>query len=275
MLVPPAPFSPDFSGDRNDYRCFLLDIDNPSTVYLTAAQALVDNDPIVHHIVLFQPPDPITSDDGTDPHEGFGCDGLGDPSWNVVTAWGPGANPTVFPDGMGMPLPPNAQLVLQMHYYNGEGTDGLTDQTGYGVKIASSVDREIMNLPAGPTDFTIPAGDPEYSSSFRYNWRGAAVDVLGVWPHMHLLGIGFEERIRHADGTEDCLLRQDGWSEEDQVVALFDTPVRLEAGDQVKVTCTWDNSADNPHQTQDPPVDVGFGEQTDDEMCFGFTYVAL
>ena len=95
-----------------------------------------------------------------------------------------------------------------------------------------------------------------------------------MWPHMHLLGIGFDEIIKHEDDTEDCLLHQDGWSEEDQVVASFKEPVTLRTGDTVKVTCTWDNSAENPNQQNDPPVDVGFGEHTDDEMCFGFTYVA-
>ena len=68
---------------------------------------------------------------------------------------------------------------------------------------------------------------------------------------------------------------QDGWSEEDQVVASFLEPVELGTGDTVKVTCYWDNSASNPNQRNDPPVDVEFGEHTDDEMCFGFTYVAL
>ena len=61
----------------------------------------------------------------------------------------------------------------------------------------------------------------------------------------------------------------------EQVVALTKKKkTDFSPGDTVKVTCTWDNSAENPNQQNDPPVDVGFGEHTDDEMCFGFTYVA-
>lgn len=274
-LVPPVAYAPDFSGDRNDYRCFLLDIGNTETVFITGAQALVDNDPIVHHIVLFTPSRPVTTDDGSDPHDGFACDGLGDASWSVVTAWGPGANPTVFPEGMGMEMAAGAQVILQMHYYNASSAgEPETDQTGYGLNVASTVEKTVLNLAAGPTSFTIPAGDESYQKTFRYTWRSDPVEVLAVWPHMHLLGSGFDESIRHADGGEDCVLHQDGWSEEDQVVAAFIEPVILGTGDMVKVTCTWDNSATNPNQTSDPPVDVGFGEHTDDEMCFGFTYVA-
>ncbi len=270
------PYSPVFTnGNVNDYRCFLIDLNNATQEYITAMQAEVDNTKIVHHVVLFQPDG--TDDlyaDGTDPHDGFSCSGLGQQNWQTLGAWGPGDNPTVMPAGIGIPLAPNSQVVLQMHYFDSfDGANLETDQSGYGMQLASSVDHTATNYATGPTNFTIPANDNAYSSHKSYKWTSSD-EIIAVWPHMHLLGSGFDETVTHTDGTEDCLLHMDSWDFHNQVTANFLAPEPLVAGDKLKVTCTWDNSADNPNQYNDPPIDVSFGEGTTDEMCFGFTLVA-
>jgi hypothetical protein len=56
---------------------------------------------------------------------------------------------------------------------------------------------------------------------------------------------------------------------------LFEWPIELEPDDRISFSCTWDNSADNPDQLQDPPQDVRYGERTDEEMCYGFTFIQL
>ncbi len=270
------PYTPSFTpGNVNDYRCFLLDLDNPAPEWITALQAEVDNTRIVHHVVLFLP-DGVEDlyANGVEPHDGFSCSGLGQGNWSTLGAWAPGANPTVLPEGIGIPLPAQAQVILQMHYYNSfDGADHETDQSGYGLQLTDSVDREASNLAAGPTSFTIPAGDPAYTTKKNYRWDQDS-EVLAVWPHMHLLGSGFEESITHADGSEECLMRMDAWDFHNQVTANFLAPAELAPGDHLHVQCTYDNSADNPNQVNDPPQDVRFGEGTTDEMCFGFTLVA-
>ena len=49
----------------------------------------------------------------------------------------------------------------------------------------------------------------------------------------------------------------------------------IQDGDEITLTCTYDNSADNPNQSSDPPKDVGWGDGTDDEMCLVFAMVGL
>ena len=271
-----APYTPSFTPtDGNDYRCFLLDVNNPETTYIRGMQAMVDNTRIVHHVVLFDP-------DGTDdlwaegdPHDGFTCGGLGQGNWSTLGAWGPGANPTVLPEGMGIRLAPNAQVVLQMHYFDSfEGADQEVDRSGYGLLLTDTVTHEAVNVAAGPTSFTLPAGEAEATVRATYPWMGEA-QVLGVWPHMHLLGAAFEETVIHPDGTETCLLRMNAWDFHNQVTANFLAPAPVVTGDIVKIKCTFDNSATNPNQHYDPPRDIPFGEGTSDEMCFGFTLVAV
>jgi hypothetical protein len=269
------PYTPQFTAtDGNDYRCFLIDLGNTETTYLTALQAIIDNKRIVHHVVLFSPAGTDDLWGEGDPHDGFSCGGLGQGNWQTLGAWGPGANPTVLPEGMGIMLAPDAHFVLQMHYFNSfEGADLEQDQSGYGLMLSDSVNHVAVNYAAGPTDFTIPAGDASYTARDTYPWYGES-QILSVWPHMHLLGAGFEEVILRADGSEDCLLRMDGWDFHNQVTANFLEPVALGTGDRMRLKCTYDNSAENPNQYYDPPQDINFGEGTTDEMCFGFTLIA-
>ena len=270
-----TPYHPAFGDDGNDYRCFVLDVGNTSALYLTGLEALVDNDAIVHHIVLFELLDGGYTGDGTaDPHDGFACSGLGEPGWDFLAAWGPGANPMTFPENSGMRLPKDAHLVLQMHYFASSTEAGeQSDQSGYGLHLADHVDRRVEQYLLGATWFTIPADEAAYSVTEYIPWGGADMEVLGVWPHMHVLGSGFDERLVRADGSESCLLHQDRWDFHNQVWAPLVTPEPVTSGDTIQITCTWDNSAQNPAQPDDPPQDVPFGEETGNEMCVGFTYL--
>jgi hypothetical protein len=267
------PYTPSFTtADGNDYRCFLLDVGNTDRTWIRGMQALIDNSRIVHHVVLFQPDG--VDDLPADAHDGFACSGLGQGNWSTLGAWGPGANPTVLPDGMGIRLEPAAQVILQMHYFDSfDGADAEVDQSGYGLLLTDSVTHEAVNYAAGPTNISVAAGDAEGVARSTINWPTNA-QVLAVWPHMHLLGSGFEETVIHADGTETCLLKMNAWDFHNQVTANFLEPATLVPGDRVKIRCDFDNSAENPFQYSDPPEDVRFGEGTQDEMCFGFTLVA-
>ena len=44
----------------------------------------------------------------------------------------------------------------------------------------------------------------------------------------------------------------------------FAEPVRVEPGDAITVSCTWDNTTD---------ADVTWGDGTGDEMCLGTMYL--
>lgn len=273
-----APYAPQFVDDVNDYRCFRLDLNNTSAVYITGLEPLIDNPRIVHHVVLFDAPANAGSDEVEDPTAGFACGGFGEQGWDFVAGWAPGGGPIALPEGMGIKMGRDAHLVLQMHYYaSGPDAYGATDQSGYGLKLADDVDEQVYVYPIGTYDFTIPAGDATAHSDLIFPWAAdyPAVDILGVFPHMHQLGSGFDMTIAHADATQDCLVHMDDWNFHNQITALYTETAPLRAGDVVSMQCRWDNSAANPAQTSDPPIDVSFGEGSNDEMCFGFTYAVM
>lgn len=267
-------YQPSFSDGENDYRCFRLDMNNTDTLYMTGMEALIDNASIVHHVVIFNATGLNVSSDPS----GFSCDGFGESNWEYMVGWAPGSQPLLLPDGMGMPLAANSTLVLQMHYFNSfDGADQEQDQSGFGLKFTDSVDKEVFVYGLGTTGFTIPADNSAYESSDNISWRRnyGTGHVLGVWPHMHLLGSGFDMSVTHPDASSDCLVHMDGWDFHNQVSALYTESYTLNELDNINITCHYDNSTTNPNQPNDPPQDVYWGEGTTDEMCFGFTYLTV
>ena len=86
--------------------------------------------------------------------------------------------------------------------------------------------------------------------------------VLGVFGHMHELGVHFELELN--PDTDDSVMVLDipawdfHWQDRYQLLE----PLVLNRGDVMRMTCTWDNTlADDPRY-------VVWGEGTEDEMCF-------
>ena len=270
-----APYAPTFDETGNDYRCFVLDVENEEKVYVTGFEALVDNPRIVHHIVLWSVGTSVELPEEAGGEAGFACDGFGESNWDFFAGWAPGGRPFLFDEGQGIPLRASARLVLQMHYYESfDGAAAEADQSGYGLHLASSVDTEIYSFPLGVEDFVIPAGETYAEEEMIVPWQDSwgAVTIVGVFPHMHTLGTGFDFEVIRPDASETCVVEMNDWDFHNQQAVRLVEPVEVAGGDIVRVSCQWDNSANNPDQTASPPADVYFGEGTGDEMCYAFTY---
>ncbi len=94
--------------------------------------------------------------------------------------------------------------------------------------------------------------------------------VVAVIPHMHWLGKDFRLTARTPDGAEVPLIQVDRWDFNWQDTYDFATPVGLPKGTVLAMVAHFDNSAENPYNPSQPPIDVRWGEQTTDEMCIGF-----
>jgi len=87
---------------------------------------------------------------------------------------------------------------------------------------------------------------------------------------MHVLGKAYEVT------TEDeCLIASDNYDFDNQLTYMYKEPVRLEANTKFSLSCTWNNGADNPDLILNPPQDIGYGERTDEEMCYAFTLASI
>jgi hypothetical protein len=151
------------------------------------------------------------------------------------------------------------------------------DQPAYALKIADSVEQEMWYVGLGPDRFTIPAGEAAHTEERGYpmgllTGGSFGFDVYGVMPHMHVLGSAYSFSTTSPQDEESCISRSDDYDFAMQPTYWFDEPVRIGPRDVVSVSCTWDNSATNPRQLNDPPIDVTWGENTQQEMCYALMY---
>lgn len=277
VLELPAPHTVTTDEKGNQYRCFVVDHVPEQDIWVTAFDVQVDNPEVVHHMLLFADPEgrggaAYGADEGA---TSFDCaDPIMDPTWEPLHAWAPGMPPTALSDGHGLKIEAGTPLIIQMHYFVDDDLEH-EDRSAYALRTTTDTVIDIQLIPGAFTDLFIPAGEPEHvhtgSEPFNMDF---SVAIHGVFPHMHLLGTRYEFQVDHADGSSTCVVRGD-WDFDHQMVYMFEEPVVLESGATLVGSCTYDNSADNPNQLHDPPIDVTWGEGTDDEMCVFLSYVSI
>ncbi len=290
-------------GDRDEFRCFVLDPELDQVGRLVGLQVLPDNDEVVHHVLVFvgDPEDSEFLDDLVADEGSFECEASNPAPHGVdlISAWAPGAEPMRTPDGTAMTVEAGARLVVQVHYHPlGPAADidrtavelMWTDEPGQRQAGFALIGNEgsAPELQPGPNDtgpspeFVIPAGAKGHVETIIYENLQVGLD-LTIWAagtHMHWVGTDMKVLIRHQDGTEECLVQTPRWDFNWQrwypfAGTLGQMPV-FHDGDTLVLRCTYDNSLDNPfvrealaEQGLEEPVEVRLGDATLDEMCLG------
>jgi hypothetical protein len=95
--------------------------------------------------------------------------------------------------------------------------------------------------------------------------------VRAVAGHMHLLGRSISVDLDPGTAQETRLLNRKVWDFDDQAATPLPRPVRVRAGETLRVTCTHDAALRSmlPELENEPPRYVTWGEGTSDEMCLG------
>jgi hypothetical protein len=272
------------AGTTDDYRCFVIDPQLRRDTELTMVDIVPQNAATFHHGILYlalaRDAEAARAKDAADPGPGYTCfggPGVGTGEWVAAEAVGALRQP--FVDGTAKVIPAGSVFILQQHYntLGGGGTDRsrLELWTADAPVGRAPLDVRLVNflfsIPPGAAEHTVTAS----SRVVRGEGRGGQTpegDLWSVWGHMHLLGDRFALDLRRADGTVQRLLDIPRWDFNWQGVYHLVEPVPVRAGDEIVMTCTWDNSAANqPYVggTQQAPRRVGWGEGTLDEMCLG------
>jgi hypothetical protein len=276
VLTMPEPLTPNFSaGDV--YRCFVLPTGISQDRFVSAAEIAPGSATMVHHVILFVDSSGVSEQlDAQEPGPGYTC--FGGPGFSMVSslgAWAPGNAPSFLPDGIGMSLPGNARVVMQVHYSALSGVSE-PDRSSVGLYFARSVVRKrFLFAPIINTDFVIPAGAADHEVRASIPFFPFGVHAYSVTPHMHLLGRKMTVRATLPDGTQRCLVDVQDWDFHWQRSYEFRDPVPLPIGTRVDLTARYDNSAANPQNPNSPPREARWGEATTDEMCIAFLGVTL
>lgn len=277
VLTPGESFTLAAEG-KDEYRCFVLPTNLSQDAYVKAMEVLPGNRAVVHHVLVFlDATGRAMKLDAQDPLPGFGTT-AGFPGFlptGGLGGWAPGNTPEFLPDGVARKLARGATVVMQVHYHKTGKVE--EDRTKIGLYFAKEpIERVTRGLPLmpigqGPLRLRIPPGEKHYEVKGRMIVP-REVEVLGITPHMHLLGQDMKVTARRPDGTEETLI-DTRWNFNWQESYRYKEPVRLPRGTVLQIVAHYDNSEDNPHNPNHPPKEVRWGEQTFDEMCFAFMEV--
>ena len=157
---------------------------------------------------------------------------------------------------------------MQVHYYR----TGVEERDRTRVGLYFSKSPHPVRARGGlviNTEFELPPGDG------CHDVRGTQVIehasyLFSITPHMHLLGRTMKVTAHLPDGQELPLVRVDDWDFNWQTTYHFRQLQYLPAGTRIEMVATFDNSTANPHNPNDPPLPVRWGEKTTDEMCICF-----
>jgi peroxiredoxin/mono/diheme cytochrome c family protein len=192
------------------------------------------------------------------------------PSFGGIGGWAPGLGPQFLPDGMGWLLPKGADFLIQTHYHrNGQPA---RDRTQVGLYFAKGpIDQTWQTLIVNgmkPSE-KIKAGETDHLSKGSIYLHTDAV-LHNVLPHMHLLGKRTKVTMTPPGGAPVVLVDIPVWDYKWQETYWFKEPIHAKVGTKIEIEAAFDNSSANPYNPSNPPRDVKVGEQTTDEMLFGF-----
>jgi hypothetical protein len=222
--------------DIDDYQYITFGDMVEGDLFVRRIEPIIDESRVVHHITV-----QLLND------------------YRYIYTWAPGTGAIQFPEG-GLRIRPGDVYVIGIHYNNGAGIGDAYDSSGIRLWMGA-VDGTEWTM-ASPVAWNISVPPGETAEATAVCTVGMDFEIIAGMPHMHEIGSSLSHTVRRADGTEESIIELTGWSFELQY--FYEMSMHLEAGDELTLTCTFDNDKD---------YTVYGGQNTTDEMCFNFIYV--
>ncbi len=253
-----------------DFRFFHLPTDLENTTYIKAIEFEPGNKRYVHHSRIMA--------DTTNKMSGI--DGLAETDPKVLAyqkypladeflyGWVPGNLPVSYPDGTGKKLFADTDLILNIHY----SPSSLNVKDNSKIKLyfaKEEIKNEIKTLAIREGDisnqpFYIKANTvPTFYVSYIVPQN---LNLVSILPHMHYLGKSFKALALSPEGEVIPLIKIDNWDFNWQSSYLFKEPLYIPKGSTILITAEYDNTPNNPANPNSPPIDVGYGWNSTNEM---------
>jgi len=270
----PAAFAVPAKGTV-DYQYVILPSGFTEDKYVQMAEARPGDPSVVHHILAFvrEPGNPwlkgMPKGVAFIPHE-HGGEGGG--AGDMLAGYAPGTLPNVLRPGTAKLIPAGSDIILQIHYTaTGKAS---TDLSEVGLIFSTTKPAErVLTLAATTQDFAIPPGNSNYQVDAKVKLEDDAT-LVSLVPHMHFRGKDFEYRVTYPSGEKETLLAVPHYDFNWQLEYDLAQPRLLPKGTLIECTAHYDNSSANKFNP-DPTKEVHYGEQTWEEMMFGFFDVSV
>ena len=238
------------------YQYFSVDPGFQEDKWVQMAEILPGNRMVVHHVLLFvRPPRGRRA-------VGAGNDGF-------LVGYVPGMRAMPYPAGMAKRIPTGSRLVFQIHYTSIGSVQQDLSKVGFLFADPKDIKHEVITTRAINSRFKIPAGADNHLVEATSSRSPVDLLLLTFMPHMHLRGKSFRYEARFADGTTEILLDVPAYDFNWQTSYRNKQPRLLPAGTRIHCVARFDNSAENL-SNPDPTVNVGWGDQTWNEMMIGY-----
>lgn len=182
----------------------------------------------------------------------------------TFASWQPGEMPGRLPPELAWVFPGQTDIVLQMHMRPSGKPEKVQASIGFyftkepptRIPFVFCIRSTSIDVPAGATEHPV-------QSSYTLPVDGA---VLALLPHLHYLGKEAHAWATLPDGTKRELILIKKWDFSWQGTYRYEKPVPLPKGTVITMRYTYDNSAGNVDNPNQPPVRVRFGLESTDEM---------
>jgi tetratricopeptide (TPR) repeat protein len=266
VVTLPVPYV--LKSDGADvFRSFVVPIPVGERRYVRALEFDPGNAKAIHHANLKI--DATRSSRWLDDQEpGPGYDGAGARGAKFpdgyFLGWTPGQSPRVAADGSSWRLESGSDLVIELHMMPTGRPETVQPRVGL-----YFTDRPPVHLPymirLGRQDLDIPAGASRYVSTDSYTVP-VDVSIIAVQPHAHWLTRETSGFATLPDGSVKWLVYIKDWDMQWQDVYRLRAPLRLPKGTRLTMEYTYDNSAGNVRNPNNPPRRVTFGQTSASEM---------
>jgi peroxiredoxin len=254
-IIIPVPAQQIPATGVQDYRILKVPLDLDDDIWVKAVEFSPGDTTVLHHIIAFS----------------YGPDGVND--FEILTqgiglgAYAPGNSVNTYPADAGYPLKAGGGLMLQMHYTT-SGKEA-TDASEIGLYLwDKEPERPILGGSAADLEIHIEPFEADHEMVANKIFRKDSWLTM-VGPHMHYRGYDANFKIVYPDGKVEEVLNVPNYQFNWQKTYDFKEPRFLPAGTEIVFRATFDNSANNPFNP-DPSSTISWGEQTWQEMFFGF-----
>ncbi|MGD9722783.1 MAG: redoxin domain-containing protein [Pirellulales bacterium] len=245
-----------------EYQRFTVDPGWTEDKWVQALECVPGNPAVVHHIIVYLIPPGVTP---------TGQAGRLRSNW--LGAFAPGLRQEPLPEGYARFVQKGTKLLFEMHYTANGTPQQDRSYAGFVFADPQTVKKEVAVQNAGNFSFQIPPGDPNYEVESEFVFRQNTL-LLSMAPHMHVRGKDFRYDVIYPDGKTETLLWIPGYDFGWQTSYELAEPKLLPRGTKMHCVAHFDNSPDNM-ANPDPTREVAWGEQTWEEMMFGWFEMAL
>lgn len=247
-------------GLNESYSEFYYKVPWPQGSLATRFGTKYDKTEVLHHWLMFANNNVLGGDGVVSPNVTGST--LGTDS-ELIAGWAVGGCTTRYPDDVGVALPQSLYIMVQWHHYNTtRATVGDNSAAQICVVPAGSRPNTAGLTFLGTERISVPPGAKGTAFGTCINTTNQPITIIGFNPHMHTIGVNMKSEVKRAGAAAYETVFDKSFVFDYQTNYILQNPIVLQPGDTIKSTCEFQNSGAR---------NVGFGQSTNQEMCYQFT----